>query len=116
MFLWNPWWLVAFNQLATYGMLILLATWAVKLREIKSFFAPMSFIVFCKINYLCQFWYFVLHMSFLLPIQDKRKRLWLFALTPLLDVRSSVQIFAGPFGYTVGKYYEAMDVFMKLTI
>jgi hypothetical protein len=116
MFLWNPWWLVAFNQLATYGMLILLATWTVKLREIKSFFAPMSFIVFCKITYLCQFWYFVLHMSFLLPIQDKRKRLWLFALTPLLDVRSSVQILSGPFGYTVGKYYETMDVFMKLII
>jgi hypothetical protein len=116
MFGWNPPWLIAFDQCATYGMLLLLVFWAVKLRDNKGFLAPAGFIIFCKIAPICQFWYFTLQMSFLLPVQDKRKRLWLFALTPLLDISSLIQIISGPFGYTVGSYYDSVTVFLKHTI
>jgi len=120
MFDWNPWWLVVLDQCSTYGILLLLLIWTIRLRGIRSFFAPVCFIIFCKISSICQFWYFVLFMPFLLPIQDNRKRFLLFALTPLLDISSLIEIISGwfghVFGYNVGDYYKGVDVFMKLII
>lgn len=116
MFNWNPKWMVAIHQLITYGMLIFFAYAIVKWKEIKTFLAPSAFIAFCKASKLAQFWYFIVYAPFLLPIQNKRLRFLLFALTPLFDLTSVIQIFSGPFGYTVGEYYKGMNVFTELVL
>jgi hypothetical protein len=116
MFSWNPTWLIVFNQLSSYGILFFLFIFIVKSDDIKNFIAPWGFILFCKVNSICQFWYFISFLPFLLPIKDKRLRLMLFAVTPFLDVRSSVQIISGPFGHTIGSAFQDLTPFLKLTI
>ena len=116
MFGWNPGWLIFCDQIASYGMLVLLAVFAVKRKDLATYFAPICFVALCKVTSLGQFWYFVLFMPFLLPVDDKREKLLLFSLSPLLDLSSLIQILFGPFGYTVGNYYKNVTVFMKHVI
>jgi hypothetical protein len=116
MFAWNPAWLVIFDQCATYGMLLLLVILAARRKEVVNYFTPVCFIVFCKISSLCQFWYFGVFLPFVLPVSDRRERLLLFALTPLLSICSVVEMVSGPFGFSVGDYYKGLDPFVRLTI
>ena len=116
MFGWNSVSLIIIDQLSSYGILFFLIYCIFKLGDVKSFIASCGFILFCKLANLCQFWYFNMLMPFLLPIQDKRLRLWLFAVTYFLDVRSLSQIFFGPFGNIVETYYPGLTSFLKLTI
>jgi len=113
---WNPTWLVLFDECATYGMLLLLLILAAKQKNAVNYLAPVCFILFCKVSPLCQFWYFAVFMPFLLPVSNPRERLLLFALTPLLDISSLVEIVSGPFGYTVGDYYQGLTAFVKHVI
>lgn len=116
MFGWNPVGLIIINQLSSYVILFFLFICIFKSVDIKDFIAPCGFILICKINNLCQFWYFIVFMPFLLPIQDKRLRLRLFMITYFLDVRSLAQILCGPLGHIVGTYYQGLTPFLKLTI
>ena len=116
MFGWNPIGLIIINQLSSYGILFFLFICIFKSGDIKNFIAPCGFILICKINNLCQFWYFILFMPFLLPIHDKRLRLRLFMITYFLDVRSLAQILCGPLWNIVGTYYQGLTPFLKLTI
>lgn len=116
MFGWNPIGLIIINQLSSYGILFFLFICMFKHGDIENFIAPCLFILICKLNNLCQFWYFILFMPFLLPIYDKRLRLRLFMITYFLDVRSLAQILCGPLGHIVGTYYQGLTPFLKLTI
>ena len=115
-FRWNRRWLVICNQVASYGMLLLLSVLIIRWKKIKYLLAPALFIILCKLSTVAQFWYFMVFMPFLLPVRNKRVRIWLFALTPLLDVSSLVQILSGPIGHTVGNYYQGIDCFTPLII
>jgi hypothetical protein len=113
---WNPTWLVLADECATCGMLLLFFILAVRRKSVVNYLAPVCFILFCKASPLCQFWYFAVFMPFLLPVSDRRERLLLFALTPLLDISSLVEIVSGPFGYTIGDYYHGLTAFTRHTI
>ena len=52
----------------------------------------------------------LLATSFFLALDDRRLRFWLFLLAPLLDVWSLLQMIVGPFGYTIGGYYDGLTV------
>jgi hypothetical protein len=98
MFSWNPGWLIAANQLASYGMLAALFALAVRSRDRLAFLAPIAFVLFCKLHTNVQFWYFVFLPALLVPIPESRARFGLIAACPLLDVRSALQLVFGPFG------------------
>ena len=65
---------------------------------------------------LAQFWYFLQLPAFLMPLRERRLRFWLIALTPALDVYSLAQMVAGPFGWTMGDYYQGFDAFRPLLL
>lgn len=115
-FLWNPKWLIVVDQLSSYGLLILLLLRARSSEAPITYFAPTAFMVLVKGSLLGQFWYFLQLPAFLLPLQERRLRFWLIALTPLLDVYSLAQILVGPFGWTMGDYYTGFDVFHPLLL
>ncbi|MGH7290250.1 MAG: FtsW/RodA/SpoVE family cell cycle protein, partial [Myxococcota bacterium] len=98
MFSWNPTWLIAVNQLASYGMLGALIALAVRSRDPLAFFAPIAFVLFCKLHTNVQFWYFVYLPALLVPIPEAAARFGLIAACPLLDVRSALELVFGPFG------------------
>lgn len=110
-FLWNPLWLVVINQIASFGLVILLLLRARGSEEPITFFGPVSFVVLVKGSLLAQFWYFLMFPAFVLPLQERRLRFWLIALTPLLDVYSLAQIIVGPFGWTMSEYWAGFDGF-----
>lgn len=97
MFSWNPGWLIAANQLASYGSLAALIALAVRSRRPLAFAAPIAFVLFCKLHTNVQFWYFVYLPALLVPIPNPAWRFALIALCPLLDVRSSLELALGPF-------------------
>ncbi len=115
-FKWNPGWLVACNALATYGAIGFLAWRAWKSREPVAYVGAIGFLVLIKVSTLAQFWYILLFPAFVAPIPEKKVRFWLIALTPLLDVRSLLELLTGPFGWTVRGYYAGLSAFQSLHV
>ncbi len=113
-FLWNPGSLIAWNQIASYGLLLFLVLVAMKRRLWKEFLAPVLFLIVCKGHTNVQYWYMQLLPSFCLPIQQRRLRLALFAVVPFLDVRSAIQLFFQPFGWMMTDYYANFSVFAHI--
>jgi hypothetical protein len=104
----NPLWLNVANQASSYGLLVLLSWLAARSRRSVQYFAPLAFLVLCKLRMNAQGWYMLLLPPFLLPIENRAWRFWLITLTPLLDVCPCAEILFGPFGYTVGDYYTSL--------
>ncbi|MFI4968676.1 MAG: hypothetical protein ACHP7D_00565 [Lysobacterales bacterium] len=98
MFAWNPPWLIAVDQIATYGMLAALAIYAWRSGAFVYALAPIAFIVLCKTHTNVQFWYFLLLPAFLVTIPHAKWRAFLIAVCPLLDIRSTLELIAGPLG------------------
>ncbi len=98
MFSWNPGWLIACDQLASWGVLAALVTYAVRARSAWSVTAPILFVLFCKTHSNVQFWYWLLFAPLCVPIEDRRWRLALIAAAPLLDVSSAVSLVGWPVG------------------
>jgi hypothetical protein len=98
MFSWNPGWLVLCDELASYGMLAALVTYAARARSAWSVAAPIAFLAFCKLHTNVQFWYFLLLAPLLVPIEDRRWRFALIAAVPLLDVGAAVSLLGNPIG------------------
>ncbi len=98
MFSWNPAWLIAVNQLASYGLLAALFALAIRSRNALAFAAPIAFVLFCKLHTNVQFWYFVYLPALLLPIPNPSVRFALIAASPLLDVRSALELAFGSDG------------------
>jgi hypothetical protein len=111
---WNPTWLIILDQVGTYLLLGTLMFAAVRTRKLVEFFAPIAWLGVAKLSPAFQFWYMNVFESFLAPLHNKRLRLLLFVLTPLLDVRSTAQILFGPFGYTVGQRFGNLTAFTVL--
>lgn len=101
MFLWHPPWLVAWNQLASYGLLLALIVLGWRLRRRVEFAGAALFVGLCKVVTQAQFWYLLLLPSFFSVISQSRVRLLLFALLPLLELRSTSELALGPWGYRV---------------
>ena len=102
-FLWNPLWLIVINQLVTYGLLAALVGYGVwkKSRERWIELLPLIlYLLFVKFATNAQFWYMIPVLPFALTISDTRLRNFIFKASPLLDVRSSIQLVYGPFGWT----------------
>ena len=89
---------IAADELASYGLLVVLAALAVRSRNWLAYLAPIAFVVFCKVHTNVQFWYWLLLPAFLVPIPNRRWRFALIALCPLLDVHSTMELFFGPVG------------------
>lgn len=108
MFLWNPPWMVAGNQIASYGLLIALLAYGFSRRQRLPEVLPAALLLlFIKLSPIAQFWYMLTVFPFLLTISDRRARdLLLGASQALLDIHSTLQILFGPFGVVVGSYYD----------
>jgi hypothetical protein len=100
MFSWNPGWLIACDELASYGLLVALGVLAIRSRDPLAFLAPIVFTVFCKLHTNVQFWYWLTLPVLLVPIPEARWRFALIAASPLLDVRSALEVALGSFGYS----------------
>jgi hypothetical protein len=98
MWSWNPFWLVACDELASYGLLFALATYALRAQSAWSVLAPVAFTLFCKLHTNVQFWYLLLLAPLLVPIEDRRWRFALIAAVPLLDVSSALSLAGLPVG------------------
>lgn len=112
MFKWNPVWLVSVNQISTYLLLMFLCVYGLRKcqRKVWAEVGPaILFLIFIKLVPNAQFWYMVALLPMFLPISNERLRLYLFTLSPLLDIRSTVQIFFGPFGKTLKDYYTPLN-------
>ncbi len=111
---WNPPWLVAFNQIASYGILILLVVLLFRTKKKASYLGPLGFIAFVKLLPNAQSWYMTTTTAFFLPIQNTRLRFWLFFFAPMLDIRSLLQIAFVPFGHLVGDYFSNINALTVL--
>lgn len=98
MFSWNPGWLVFCDEVASYGMLAALVTYAIRTRGAWTVAAPIAFLALCKLHTNVQFWYFLLLAPLLVPIEDRRWRFALIAAVPLLDVGAAVSLLGTPIG------------------
>ncbi len=114
MFLWNPEWLVLSNQILSYGLLVSLA-FLIFRRWDPALPAPFMFLAALKLSTQGQFWYLLVLPALMMPIKGRR-RVWLFAALPLLDLRSMVQIVLGPFGYQVGDHFGSLTALTPLFI
>jgi len=101
-FRWNPGWLVGINAAATWAMLGALGWFGWKSEDRLAYLAPVLFLLLLKTSSLGQFWYVLLFPAFVAPIPDQAVRAWLVGVTPLMDVRSLIQLVSGPFGFVVG--------------
>jgi hypothetical protein len=105
-FLWNPPWLVGFDEIASYGLVIVLAIAAARTRSDRlAYLAPLAFAVVLKLHGNVQFWYWLAMPLFVVPIPDRRLRHALLLTLPLLDVYSASQLAVGPWGYRTGSYF-----------
>jgi len=98
-FAWNPGWLIAANQVATWGMAALLVVLAVRSDHRIAYLAPLVWLAFLKAHGNVEFWYVAVFPTLVLPVAEPRARRALLLLWPLLDVRSLIQLLIGPFGY-----------------
>jgi hypothetical protein len=105
-FNWNPPWMIAINQLTTWGAIAALLVLIVRGRHRASCLAAVGFLVAIKVAANVQVWYLAVLPAMLLTVEDRRLRRVMFLLVPLLDVSSLISIVSGPFGYTVGRYYR----------
>lgn len=115
-FHWNPKWLVAINAVASYGVLLFMLSRAASEREgWRRFGGAIAFVVLVKVSSLAQFWYFLLFPAFVMPAGEEDgvldARWWLVALTPLLDVRSMIELVVGPFGWVEIETYSGFSAF-----
>ena len=110
MFSWNPTWLVAADQIASYALIVGLAVALVRSSAGRlAYAAPLAFAVVLKLHTNVQFWYWLTMPVFLVAIPDRRVRTAALILLPLVDVYSIAQLAFGPFGSTVGDYYRFMQ-------
>jgi hypothetical protein len=101
MFAWNGPWLIAVNEIASYGFLAVLLVACARARGVRArmaYLAPIAFVLFCKTHANVQFWYFLLLPAFLMTLPRGRLRIALIALCPLLDVRGGFEAFHGAAG------------------
>ncbi|MCP4599782.1 MAG: hypothetical protein GY847_04450 [Proteobacteria bacterium] len=103
---WIPPWLMAFNQISSYGVLILLVTLLFRVKKKTSYMGPIGFIAFVKLLTNAQSWYMATTTAFFLSIENTRLRFWLFFFAPMLDIRALLQIIFIPFGHLVGDYFD----------
>jgi hypothetical protein len=111
-FLWNPVWLIVSNELFTYGLLAALIVYGISkhTRQGWAELLPLIlYLAFVKAVPNAQFWYMLSVMPLALLITDATFRRVLFLASPLLDVRSSVELLLGPFGWTELSYYKDFD-------
>lgn len=118
---WNPGWLVSINALTTYGVVTFMGWRATRsARGWHQFGGAIVFVLLVKISTLAQFWYFLLFPAFVMPVEDRiggwDVRWWLVALTPLLDVRSLVELVSGPFGWVESRTYEGLSAFTSFGV
>jgi hypothetical protein len=100
LFAWNTPLQIASDQLVSWGALVILGVACLRTQSAfgrLGYLAPIAFIAFCKIHTNVQFWYFLLLPAFLMTIPDKRLRIILIALCPLVDMRGSAEAAIGPF-------------------
>jgi hypothetical protein len=98
LFSWNPGWLVAVNQLASFGFVAALLALAWRSKEPLAYLAPLVFALFCKLHTNVQFWYWLFLPVLLAPIPEARARFALIAATPLVDVHAAVSLLWAPSG------------------
>lgn len=114
---WNPYWLIVWDQISTYGMLLILLIAAAITGGWIQYSPAVLFLVTLKAAVRAQFWYLVLLPSFLAPIGNVRARASLFLLLPLVEPRSVIEMISGPFGYVVPSgYYVGMTAFTALSL
>lgn len=101
-FRWNPGWLIGANAVSTWAMLGVLGWFGWRSEDRWAYLAPVLFLLLLKTSSLGQFWYVLLFPAFVAPIPERGVRAWLVAATPLMDVRSLIQLVWGPFGFVVG--------------
>jgi len=112
-FNWNPLWLIVFNQISTYSIFLFLLYCILKGPDRINYFAPLCFVLFCKVLTIAQPWYFVLMPAFLTPISNRKHRLILYFLTMLTGTTAIIQIISGPFFPKKIMYYKGLSVFTK---
>jgi len=104
---WNPWAdmftgnapvFVFVDEIASFGLLAVLTALGIRSRDWLAYFAPIAFVVFCKVHGNVEFWYWLLLPAFLVPIPNARWRFALIALCPLLDIHSVVELVSGTIG------------------
>lgn len=120
-FLWNPDWLRSVNALTTYAVLAFMAYRAFSTENgWAQLGGAIAFVTVVKVASLAQFWYFLLFPAFVMPVEPREYhadvRFWLVLLAPLLDVRSLVELFAGPFGWTEVGTYQGLSAFTQFGI
>lgn len=102
---WNPAWMRVCNQLASFGMLLLLLVLLYRGTVAPiALAAPLLFLILLKLHHNVQSWYVCLFPAFLLPIASIRWRRILFAALYTLDVFAVVEQLNGPL-YQIGNYH-----------
>ena len=107
--MWNPDWLVIWDQASSYGLLAVILAVTLKHRSYVANFGILGFLVALKVSLRAQFWYLMLLPSFLTDVPT-----WVYPLLILCEPMSLVSILFGPFGYMVPHYYDGLTVFTRL--
>lgn len=111
---WVPMWLTLVNAAVTWPALLFCA-WRLARPATGGrrweYLAPLLFLVALKTHSNVQFWYVALWPTFVLPVSDRRARLALLLLWPLLDVTSILALLGRPIGTPASPFYQYMNPF-----
>lgn len=83
---WVPDWLVVWNHVVTYGLLLVLLLAALRGAVRLSLLAPVAFLLLLMTHHNVQFWYILLWLPFVVPLPDGVLRTMLFVMHPLLEL------------------------------
>ena len=106
-FLWVPARVIFYNQIVSDAAVVALIVLAWRSGRWTSYAAALGFMAAIKLATNVQPWYLMTMPAWLLTIDDRRVRIWMFLLLPLLDVYSLAQIVTGPRGYLAPPAYYA---------
>lgn len=82
-----------FNQIFSYGIVVVLIVFAVRSRAFLAYLAPLLFMLICKLHHNVNFWYPLVLPALLMPVEDRKQLRILFLLWIMLDFASVVEIF-----------------------
>ena len=95
----TPFWLVFSHWIAGIVFLITILIFIRSEQRFLPFLAPLVFVAFVKANSIGQLWYMMFTPVFCLPVENRKHRRILMALTLLFGVREFWSIAVGPVGY-----------------
>lgn len=105
-----PWFVLAWQQIAAWALVVLLAIAASRRRAIAAVLPAILFLLLMRTHTHVLFWYWLAMVPMLAIVPDARLRRWLFVAWALLEGYCATEIVAGPYSSRVPDHFFAPGI------